>query len=354
MSDVTLDIDRCRRLDREGFGSLIRAVADAHPDEPESDALEWKRTLDLSGSQHRFELARHILGMGNRAPRAASAVFGGYAYILIGVEPGRLDGVTVPDPAELSQALGAYIRPGRPAWRLELVVVEDVALAVIEVEAPRLGDRICTLSKGHDRMMAGRVFTRRQGQTVEASPDEIRMLEERFAAPALEADRKRLELDEQRFALERARDERERIDRAVRDAPRFAGSPRGNGFSRRSPDRIEGLVRNVGVSAAQVESVRLHKEHGGAVPGSLVPVYGSPPTEVPAPTARIDAGADAQLSFRHGTLAELGSQNLTVEVNFEDDAGLHWRVTLPLRRRGSVHDQPQWVVVPEQIEQRRG
>jgi hypothetical protein len=52
-------------------------------------------------------------------------------------------------------------------------------------------------------------------------------------------------------------------------------------------------------------------------------------------------------------LAELHDESLAIEVFFADDAGLAWRSVVPLRRNGSMHDQPLWVVRPDQVENRR-
>jgi hypothetical protein len=223
---------------------------------------------------------------------------------------------------------------------------------VIEIDPPRPGDRICTLLKGNDQVQAGAIFVRRQGATGPARPEEIRILEERFAAPDAEADLRRQALEERRLALDEARDERERIDRAIRDAPKFAPSPRGSGFVRSDRDEVRGLLRNVGASAANVETARLHREYGGAVPAAMVPVYGSPPGTA-EPSARVEVGVDLQLSFKHAILAELIDEPLSIHVHFSDDAGVVWRSVLPLRRNGSMHDQPLWVIRPDQVEHPR-
>src|SRR4051794_22029323 len=92
MSVVALALDTTRALRTlPELRALVEAVRDAPRSEPETDALEWKRGLDLaSKAEDRFNLARHVLGMGNRTPVVASRTFEGCAYLLVGVEPGAV------------------------------------------------------------------------------------------------------------------------------------------------------------------------------------------------------------------------------------------------------------------------
>lgn len=123
-------------------------------DEPETDALEWKGALDLTNRKSRFDLSRHLLGFGNRTVQQAQHAFDGYAYRLAGVEPGNLCGVAIPDPADLENALSSFIAHGHLAWRLHRVDVDAVTVAVIEVQPPRDGDRICCLQHSYDASQA--------------------------------------------------------------------------------------------------------------------------------------------------------------------------------------------------------
>jgi predicted HTH transcriptional regulator len=187
MEDVTLNVRADRRLDTEGLAALVAAVRDAHLREPETAAVEWKRSLDLDDSDVRFHLARHLLGFANRSVVVSARSFGGFAYLLVGVSAGELVGVQLADPARLDDALARYIAPGRPHWELKLLRVAEITIAVLEVQPPQPGDRIATLQRGYKNAEPGRIFVRRAGKTVEASPEEVRMLEERFAQPSHEA-----------------------------------------------------------------------------------------------------------------------------------------------------------------------
>ena len=211
----------------------MRAIAVASLDEPETDALEWKGALNLTNRKSRFDLSRHLLGFGNRTVQQAQHAFDGYAYRLAGVEPGNLCGVAIPDPADLENALSSFIAHGHLAWRLHRVDVDAVTVAVIEVQPPRDGDRICCLQHRYDASQAGRIYVRLQGQTSEATPDVVRALEDGHAAAAVEAASRAATLHEhgndlvtQQLALQLERDTRDRRDRAERDAPADRGARR--------------------------------------------------------------------------------------------------------------------------------
>lgn len=159
---------------------LVEAIVAAPTSEPETDAIEWKGSYDLSGEKsHRFGAAKHILGFGNRQPDRAAADFDGCGYLVLGAEPGTAVGVTAEDPATLDDWLSPYVGADGPAWSADYVEVQGVKVLVITIEAPSWGDSIHTLKKNYDGAAAGRVFVRRGGKTIEADPTEMRMLEER-------------------------------------------------------------------------------------------------------------------------------------------------------------------------------
>lgn len=146
----------------------------------EVDWLEWKVGFDLGSAKHRFEMTRHLLGFGNRDPIEAGRHAGGRAFLILGAEPGRLAGQPHQDVTEVVDAIRVYIESGRPPWRPLWLRINEKKVLVIEVEPPAPGDRICTLQKGFNAVQAGAVFVRRHGQTAQADPAEIRMLEDRL------------------------------------------------------------------------------------------------------------------------------------------------------------------------------
>jgi hypothetical protein len=104
-------------------------------------------------------------------PADAARAFEGYAYLLIGGEPGAVGRVKIPDPAKLSDAVHRYVADNRPSSEAEAVQVDDVDVLIIEAAPPQNGDRICCLMLGSAFAEPGRVFIRRPGMTAEAGPD---------------------------------------------------------------------------------------------------------------------------------------------------------------------------------------
>jgi|GEM_PF-2311186 len=346
-----------QRLDPAGLKGLVLAIAAASPDEPETDALEWKGALDLSGRRARFQIARTLLAFGNRTVHQAQRTFSGCAYLVAGVEPGNLCGVAVPDPATLENALDAFIAHGHPSWRLHRVEVEGVTVAVIEVMPPTDGDRICCLMTNHDSVPAGRIFVRRQGQTREAGPEAIRALEERHAARAIAYQQQTHALASQQLTLEQERAALERKERTERDAPSFTSGRIGDeGFVHVPPNEVHGIVRNTGRSAATVTDTRLRLDPSGSYPGAGVAVYGRGVARDLGIPFRVGDGDHALLRYTHPNLCELAQNSgpMMVELLFEDDEGQRWRQLLVLRR--SAADQEghhRWTVRDNESERER-
>jgi hypothetical protein len=197
---------------------------------------------------------------------------------------------------------------------------------VIEVRAPIPGDRICVLQHGSNNALAGRIFTRRQGQTEEANPHEIRALEDRLLAGTEMA---RDERDHERLEMARETRARER-------QPVFTESDHG-AFVFEPPETISGFLHNDGESSALLRYVRLHHGHG-ALPGSVVALHASGIADPPRPEARIESGLDVLFNFMNRALGHLdgSSQDMTLEFEFIDDSDFNWKCTAVLRRDGTT------------------
>ena len=218
---------------------------------------------------------------------------------------------------------------------------------VIEVAPPRDGDRICCLQTTYEGFAAGRVFVRRQGQTIEAPPAAIRALEERYAASAIALQQQAHTLAAEQVALQRQRDARDELDRAQREAPRFASGRIGDGFAHVEPDQLQGIVRNVGGVAATILDTRLLLDPSGAYPGAAVPVYGQGPAGEFGLPVRADKGVHVLLRYVNPNLHALAHIDgaVTIELHLESDAGLRWRQLLVLRRHGAdQHGRRRWTV----------
>lgn len=176
---MALDIptDRPLRSPRQLL-QLAKAIRDAG-EHDENDWIEWKSSYDLTKKEVRATLARHIIGMANRMPDKATAICQGYGYIAIGVEPGRVEGVTTIDLADLDSGLQPYLGHQGPEWSANHVALDGHTILVLTVEPPKLGDPIHTLNKEFSNYMAGMIFVRRSGRTVQANPGEVAALTRR-------------------------------------------------------------------------------------------------------------------------------------------------------------------------------
>lgn len=158
--------------------ALVRAVEQAAAHD-EHDWVEWKRQLDLGSPEGRWHLAKQILGFSNRTVAGAARNAEGYAYILVGVEPGALVGVVSVDHAELTKAIGRYV--GAVEWSPEYMVVAGQTVLVVVVSPPKPGQAAFCLRKGYDKHQAGAIFVRVPGRTEQATPEQIEALFERAA-----------------------------------------------------------------------------------------------------------------------------------------------------------------------------
>ncbi|MGY1845880.1 AlbA family DNA-binding domain-containing protein [Blastococcus sp. SYSU DS1021] len=183
---MALNIDVHEGLRRPADLVKLAEAVVAGKDEDEADWVEWKSTLDLTTPEGAFSLARQILGSANRHPDHAARYMAGLGYVLVGVEPGSVEGVTPIDLAKLDAALEKYLGNPGPVWAGIFVEVQGKDVLVVTVEAPRWGDRFYPLAKtfqgekGKPGADAGTVFVRRQARTLPAGPGEIQMLQDRL------------------------------------------------------------------------------------------------------------------------------------------------------------------------------
>jgi hypothetical protein len=179
---VTLNVDASVAFRTpQALADLVSAVIAASD---ESDWIEWKRTFDLRTKETWATISRHILGMANRRTVQAEQHAQGCSYIVVGAEPGDCPGVDGIDPADLGRGLESYLGADGPRWGLQYVQHDNQTVLIVTVEPPRSGDRIFTLRKDFGQYRGGAVFVRGPGRTDLAGPDDIRVLEERFATGA--------------------------------------------------------------------------------------------------------------------------------------------------------------------------
>lgn len=142
---LNIDTSRPLRTQRQ-LGDLLTAIDGANASD-ESYSVEWKSAFDLRKAAGHFPVAKCILGMGNRPVRKAKAMFEGCAYMVVGMEPGSVLGVDVPDYADLQPWIETYTGADGPDWSPQQVTYKGVTVLVITVESPRDGDQAHPLRK---------------------------------------------------------------------------------------------------------------------------------------------------------------------------------------------------------------
>lgn len=170
---MSLNLDTSHAIRGPGARkALIEAILDAPSSEQETEWLEWKSSVALDQKAWQGEIATHVIGFANREPTRARQVVGGHAYLLLGAEPGNLNGVVVFDPADLESWIARYTgRSEGPRWEPHYTSVDGKDVLVIEIDAPQAGDPIFALRKtfqdpGGNTIPDGTVFIRRHGKTV--------------------------------------------------------------------------------------------------------------------------------------------------------------------------------------------
>lgn len=168
------------------LNALVEAVVKAPLGTQETRWIEWKRTLDLSTLAGRFAVAKAILGFANRSTEVAAQTCEGTAYLVLGAEPGRVDGVQALDHADLVQKIKTFA--DGPRWTPHDISYSGMTVLVIVVAPPRNGDHIHTLQTDYDKAQAGTIFHRAAAITERAGPNDVLMLEERLLRGIREPD----------------------------------------------------------------------------------------------------------------------------------------------------------------------
>lgn len=228
--------------------------------------------------------SRYVLGFANRDPARAVLHAEGVAYLIVGAEPGDLIGAPRHDPAELEDWLSPYIGPD-VAWNPEYVSVEGKPVLLIQVEAPKPGEKMRPLRRGYEdlegkkHVPAGRIFIRKRGKTEEADDADVDMLNARAAAgtaagPKLEL---RVELEGPLYALpEPWFSDVARTgfisEEAKRLAPPAEAGDLYTSFVRRDTRGLRRYQADVESYLAQLEQLYPHVVAAAAVEAKLVPL----------------------------------------------------------------------------------
>ncbi|SCL26209.1 Putative DNA-binding domain-containing protein [Micromonospora rhizosphaerae] len=176
---MVLPIDTSAPLLRPShLTDLVRAVSLADPDD-EHLWIEWKSTLDLNTSAGLEQVVKAIIGLANREPAAAGRRAGGYGYLLVGVEPGSINGVATMDPEKLVGKVRSYVGTAI-SWTPEYIAVDGKQVLVVIVDPPQPGDPIHILRKQTEKFKPATIFVRHTGRTDPANPDDFDKLQARL------------------------------------------------------------------------------------------------------------------------------------------------------------------------------
>jgi hypothetical protein len=168
----------------------------------ESDFLEWKTAYDLAAKPGRVATSKHLIAFANRDFAQAARNAEGYAYLILGVEPGNLIGVPVWDSADIENWLSPYtgidLRYGPPDY----IAVDGVHVLFLVVDPPNLGDPIYCMQKAggdadqnNDTIAEGTIYVRRGGKSERHNGADLRRLTTRATTAVAEALQLSVELD---------------------------------------------------------------------------------------------------------------------------------------------------------------
>ena len=169
-SSMSLIIDTSRQFRTiKELAELVQAVSSAPLTESEPDWLEWKSQVDLSDKLWHMRIAKCVAGFANRDPIVAKRSAGGCSYLVIGAEPGNVNGITPIDNAILHDGISRFVRD-TVRWNPEYIQHEGKQILVITVEPPEHGDQIVAMlsdfqshKRGTSSCRKGDVFVRRHG-----------------------------------------------------------------------------------------------------------------------------------------------------------------------------------------------
>jgi hypothetical protein len=181
----------------------------ATPNLQETDYLEWKIGYDLSTRPGAASTAKQLIGMANRDAIRAERHAEGYAYVLLGVEPGDLGGVEQWDSANIENWLSPFIGPDL-RYDAHYVSKDDREVLFLTVDPPRQGDPIYCFQAASEDLSTRKtipeaaIFVRHGSTTAPPTADDITRLTNRGAASsATDAEIRdlRLELDASAIAV---------------------------------------------------------------------------------------------------------------------------------------------------------
>lgn len=170
-----------------GWSRLIEYVLESD-DRVERYFLEVKSEADLNSKRDQAKVAKYILGAANRDLAQAQRRFGGHALMVLGVGNGTVVGVRPFEAKDLGRAIQRLIGADGPGWDFERIRVDGHDVIIIVVDPPT-GDMWTCRADTHE-LTDGGIYVRADGETRQATGDEVRALITRAASrpPTVDVD----------------------------------------------------------------------------------------------------------------------------------------------------------------------
>lgn len=178
MSTPEPELDLTRAPRGELAAAQLVVGAAARGDFAEHHYLELKGPSDLASKVNKAKLAKFILGAANRLPERAAEAFEGYGVMIIGITANGVEGVPPVETLALSQVIQPFLGAAGPRWDIVRVPVEESPnqVIVILVDPPQIGQSPFICRSNGEGLQSGRIYFRGDGETREATADEVDLL----------------------------------------------------------------------------------------------------------------------------------------------------------------------------------
>ncbi len=180
------------------FSSLARKPSErlaiveyilATPGLQETDYLEWKAGYDLSKRPGAASTAKQLMAMANRDEKHAMRHAEGYAYVLLGVEPGNLAGVELWDSADIETWISRFAGPNLH-YDEHYVQKDGKQVLFLTIDPPKQGDPLHHFREGSEDLETKKtiseaaIYVRHGSKSEPATSDDIARLTARAAPEA--------------------------------------------------------------------------------------------------------------------------------------------------------------------------
>lgn len=176
---MAVDLSRAPRGELVA-AELVAAIA-AHgllADLTERHYLELKGPENLNSKADKQKIAKFILGAANRSPERAAAAFEDYCVMVVGITKNGAEGIDPIETLELQKVIKPFLGEAGPRWDVVRVPVEGSTkqVLVILVDPPQAGQPAFICRDNGDKLASGHVYFRDDGETRQATADEMDML----------------------------------------------------------------------------------------------------------------------------------------------------------------------------------